>query len=336
MKRSHKASRSAVDGQKARHPKSPASQVPIGPPWLGAHLSVADGYHRAVEEAARLGMNTLQIFTGSPQTWPVGLSDTGRASSHDLGTEADRWLGKPLEEKVVRQFREHVQRFSLHRPIAHSCYLVNLGAHDKLLWSRSIAALTLELRRAGQLGLSHVVVHPGAFTESDEASGIRRVASALDEVLRRRSPQDARILLENTAGQGTSLGWRFEQLAQILEQLRQPELVDVCLDTCHAFAAGYEWSTRQGFYRTKQAIAATVGLAKLQAIHVNDSKRERGSRVDRHEHIGYGQIGVDGFRRLLHDSDFRLVPMYLETPKGKKGKRSWDEINLQTLRQCAE
>ena len=309
--------------------------APPGPPWLGAHLSVAGGYFRAAEAAAALGMNTLQIFTASPQVWPVRPQASRPSGSPCRSANAQRWASSPLDEEQVARFRAAVSQHKLYRPVAHSCYLINLAAPDVQIWRRSVHALICELRRAGQLGLSHVIVHPGASTTGDDEAGLRRVVQALDEVLQACGPDDARIMLENTAGQGTSLGWRFEHLAEIVAAVRNPEWVDVCFDTCHAFAAGYELRSAAGFRSTKRALQTTLGIAKLQAIHVNDSKRELGSRVDRHEHIGRGALGLDAFRRLLHDPDFRTIPMYLETPKGKWGDRDWDEVNLETLRRCA-
>ncbi len=318
------ATRKEVDGR-----------VPPGPPWIGAHLSIAGGIDRAALEAVRLGMNTFQLFTASPQIWPVQLEPSIRKCTSQW-KNPDSWTGEPLDGQQIARFVAAVDRYRLYRPIAHSCYLINLAATDDVLWGRSVAALVCELRRAGQLGLSHVVVHPGAATDGNPTKAVERVIMALDEVAQRRTAGDARLMLENTAGQGRTLGWQFEQLAEILARLRNPDWVDICIDTCHAYAAGYDLRTRPAWKRVKRQLAATVGWSKIQAWHVNDSKRELGSRVDRHEHIGHGQLGLDAFGWLLTDDDARRIPMYLETPKGQRGKRSWDEVNLETLRRCAE
>ncbi|GIW90108.1 MAG: putative endonuclease 4 [Pirellulaceae bacterium] len=306
--------------------------VSAGPPWIGAHLSIAGGVDRAPQEAVRLGMNTFQVFTASPQIWPVR---PGPGRARRSWGDPDVWQGSWVDADQAARFRQLVAQHGLYRPIAHSCYLVNLAASDGQLWGRSVAALVWELRRAGQLGLTHLVVHPGAATDGDEQQALVRVAEALNEVFRRRSNEDARLMLENTAGQGNCLGWRFDHLARILERLDDPDWVDVCIDTCHAFAAGYDLRTPEGWQQVKRELAATIGLEKIQAWHTNDSKRELGSRVDRHEHIGKGHLGIDAFRWLLADPRFRQIPMYLETPKGRHGRRSWDEWNLRTLRKCA-
>jgi deoxyribonuclease-4 len=217
---------------------------------------------------------------------------------------------------------------------AHSAYLINLASPDKELWKRSIDAFVIELQRAEQLGIRHVVLHPGAFTTSSETAGLRRVIRALDEVDRQTRGLAAGCLLENTAGQGTCLGHRFEQLATVLDGVKSPGRLGVCFDTCHAFAAGYALATLAEYRRTMRALRESVGIERIKAIHVNDSKRELGSRVDRHEHIGKGQIGITAFARLVNDRRFRKIPMYLETPKGtnKKTGKPWDVANLRALR----
>ncbi len=192
----------------------------------------------------------------------------------------------------------------------------------------------MELQRAARLKIPYVVLHPGAYTSSSEEAGLQRVIRALDEVQRQTRDLDATCLLENTAGQGTCLGWRFEQLATLLDGVQDPERLGVCFDTCHAFAAGYAMATEPEYRQTMRQLQQLVGLERIKAIHVNDSKREFGSRVDRHEHIGRGQVGIQAFARLLNDRRFRKIPMYLETPKGDdpKTKKPWDVINLRQLR----
>jgi deoxyribonuclease-4 len=178
------------------------------------------------------------------------------------------------------------------------------------------------------------VLHPGAYTSSSEQTGLRRVIRALNEVHRQTRGISAQCLLENTAGQGSCLGWRFEHLATILDGVQDPERLGVCFDTCHAFAAGYPLDSRDEFRQTMGELTALVGIERIRAIHLNDSKRELGSRVDRHEHIGKGHLGSRPFAHLLNDRRFCHIPMYLETPKGEdpKSKRPWDTINLRRLR----
>ena len=182
------------------------------------------------------------------------------------------------------------------------------------------------------LGIPYVVTHPGAYTAGSEAGGLQNIVRALDEVHAETRGLRARCLLETTAGQGTALGWQFEQLAEIIDGVKEPDRLGVCFDTCHVFAAGYALGTPKEYEATMAAFDRLVGFGRIKAFHLNDSRRGRGSRVDRHEHIGRGKLGVEPFRLLLADPRFRDVPMYLETPKGKKNGVDWDTINLRVLR----
>jgi len=279
-------------------------------PPLGAHMSIAGGYYKAVEAAARCQMDCVQVFTKNN----------------------NQWRAKPITADDARRFREALGAHKIAHPIAHDSYLINLAAPDETLWRRSIEAFAEELQRAETLGIPYVVTHPGAFTSSSEEAGLRRVAEALDEVHDLTRGIAAQCLLENTAGQGTCLGWKFEHLAAIIDGVRDPERLGVCIDTCHTFAAGYPLGTRTEYLATIRALDQTVGLERVRAFHLNDSKRELGSRVDRHEHIGLGKLGLEPFRHLLTDRRFRRVPMYLETPKDTRDGEEWDVINLRTLR----
>ncbi len=287
--------------------------MPLPKHILGAHMSIAGGYYRAVEQARSVGCDTVQIFSKNN----------------------NQWEGKPLTDDDVTLFREALVRHKIVSPVAHSSYLINLAAPDKELWQKSIDALLVELQRAGRLGIPYVIVHPGAFTTSSEARGLKRIAQAIDRIHRRVDDSDARILLENTAGQGSSLGWNFAQLGKLFELLKQPDQVGVCIDTCHAFAAGYDWRDAAGYDCTLAELEQHVGLDKVRAMHLNDSKRELGSRVDRHEHIGEGEIGRGGFRRILRDERLVHIPMYLETPKGEEDGEDLDHRNLAVLRKLA-
>jgi deoxyribonuclease-4 len=278
-------------------------------PLLGAHMSIAGGYHKALEAAAELGMNACQLFTKNN----------------------NQWRAKPITDDEARRFRATRRRLGIVQAVSHASYLINLAAPDAQLWQKSVDAMVIELARAAQLGLSGVVVHPGAFTTSDEKTGIAAVARAIDEILSRMPSRGPRILLENTAGQGSCLGWRLEQLAAIIRLTKAPRRVAVCFDTCHAFAAGYPLSG-SSYAKLIDALRRTVGLGRLRVIHLNDSARPLGSRVDRHAHIGRGQIGLDGFRHLLNDPRWARIPMLLETPKGIEGGQPLDLINLRTLR----
>ena len=241
-----------------------------------------------------------------------------------------------IADEEATRFRTTLADLKIAHPIAHDSYLINLAGPDELLWRRSVEAFIVELRRAEQLGIEYVVTHPGASMHASQAQGLARIVAALDEVHGQTRGLRVRALLETTAGQGSALGWRFEHLAVILAGVRDPDRLGVCVDTCHIFAAGYPLGTLRDYRATMNRLAAVVGLDRVKAFHLNDSKRELGSRVDRHEHIGAGRLGLRPFRYLLNDPRFRHVPMYLETPKGLKDGSELDGINLTTLRRLVE
>jgi deoxyribonuclease-4 len=276
-------------------------------------MSIAGGYDRAVHAAKRCGCDCVQLFTKNN----------------------NQWAGQPISAAEAAAFRRALVELGIAHPLAHDSYLINLASPDDALWNRSIEAFVVELCRADQLGIPYVVAHPGAHMAAGVDEGIARIAAALDEVHRRLPRARARCLLENTAGQGTSLGHRFEQLGEIIARARHPRRIGVCIDTCHAFAAGYPLAPRKDYLATVRAMDRAFGLARIKAFHLNDSKREQGSRVDRHEHIGRGKLGLEPFRLLLADRRFRRVPMYLETEKGQENGEEFDVINLRTLRDAA-
>lgn len=279
-------------------------------PILGAHMSIAGGYHLAVEAADKLGMDCVQLFTKN----------------------ASQWRAAELTDEMARRFQAALSSSNVAHPIAHDSYLINLASPDEPLWRRSIEAFVEELRRAEKLGIPYVVTHPGAFTTSSESRGLRRIIRALNEVHAQTGELAARCLLETTAGQGSTLGWRFEQLGAILDGVKHPQRLGVCFDTCHVFAAGYAMATRSQYKATLDEFDAAVGIERIKAFHLNDSRRELGARVDRHAAIGRGEMGLKPFRNLLGDRRFREIPMYMETPKGKEDGVELDEINLRTLR----
>ncbi|MGE0756337.1 MAG: deoxyribonuclease IV [Pirellulaceae bacterium] len=279
-------------------------------PLLGAHMSIAGGYARAVEAAARCGMDVVQLFTKNN----------------------NQWRAKAISEQEAADFHERLLTLGITRPLSHSSYLLNLASPDGTLRDKSIAACVVELQRAEQLGIRHVVLHPGAHMGSGEEAGIANIVGSLQTVLVQSHGLACGILLETTAGQGSSLGHRFEHLAAILDATAAPGRLGVCLDTCHLFAAGYPLQSRRDYLRTIRELDERIGCERVLAIHLNDSKREMGSRVDRHEHIGRGKLGLEPFRHFLNDRRFRDVPMYLETAKGLEGGEDLDVINLRTLR----
>lgn len=304
-------------------------------PLIGAHMSIAGGLYKAADAAAELGMDTVQIFTNSPSQWTVPPVSRPGSSAGARGRSvkvAERWSAQAFSTDQVQRFVTALAAGKLQRPIAHSSYLINLASPDPGVWKRSIDAMVVELLRASQLGIPYVVVHPGASLAAGETRGIRNVIKAVNEVQRQTTGLLASCLLENTAGQGTCLGWQFEQLGRMLDGVNDSERIGVCIDTCHAFAAGYPLADPADYDATTRLLQQTVGIQRVKALHLNDSKRELGSRVDRHEHIGQGKLGLEPFRHLLNDSRFASIPMYLETPKETYQGRSRDSMNLATLR----
>jgi deoxyribonuclease-4 len=284
-------------------------------------MSIAGGLPRAVERARAARCDAVQIFTKS-----VG-----------------QWRARPLPADEIRSFRRCRREAAIRHAVGHNSYLINVAAAAPALRARSIAALGEEIDRAEALGLDGLVMHPGAFTTGQEATGLAAIADALAGLLKARPRGRTRLLLEHTAGQGTSLGHRFEHLAAIIRGLRGSRRVGVCLDTCHLVAAGYDIRTREGYERTFAEFDAIVGIDRIRAFHLNDSKRPCGSRVDRHEHIGQGCLGLEPFRWLLNDPRFAGIPMLLETPKSAAAERRrpdevdpLDAMNLETLRGLIE
>jgi deoxyribonuclease IV len=262
-------------------------------PRLGAHLSIGGGLPRAVDRAVATRCEALQIFTKS-----VG-----------------QWRARVLPPDEIILFRRRVAETGVHPVVAHNSYLINIAAAAIELREQSLQALYEEYDRAEALGLQGLVMHPGSYTSGTEQDGLRLIASGLQGLLRARPTSAALILLEHTAGQGTNLGHRFEHLASILQLLDGSPRIGICLDTCHLLTAGYDMCSDKGYERTFREFDRLVGLDRIKVFHLNDSKKPCGSRVDRHEHIGKGCLGLEPFRRLLNDPRFAGLPMLLETPK---------------------
>lgn len=281
---------------------------------FGAHMSIAGGLYLAAERARQAGCDCLQIFTKNNNQWNC----------------------KPLSEADCSAFAQAVADCRLSPTIAHASYLINLASPTDDLWQKSIDALVIEWQRCERLRLTGLVVHPGAHVESTPERGMQRIVQAVQSAIEQVGPQHCRLLLENTAGQGSCLGWQIEQLGQLLAEIDSPR-IGICWDTCHALAAGYDFRTRSGLKAMLADLEQHGVLPRVEAIHVNDSKKECGTRVDRHEHIGRGCIGEAGFQLFLRSGAFKQLPMYLETPKGvdEASGRDWDELNLQTLRRLS-
>lgn len=275
---------------------------------LGAHESIAGGLHKAFDRAQSATCDALQVFVKSNRSWAV----------------------KPLTEDEIARFKARAEESGIRPVVAHTSYLLNLGTPDELLWEKSRNMLIAELERCEALDIPWLVLHPGSHVGSGEEAGITRVAEGLSEVHAATPGFRVRVLLETTAGQGSSLGHTFAQLARIIEMTPQGERLGVCLDTCHVFAAGYELRTAEGYAATMEAFKRIIGLERLKALHLNDSKGELGNRKDRHEHIGKGHIGLDGFRNVVNDPRLTGLPGFLETPKGEDLEE--DRENLRVLR----
>lgn len=271
-------------------------------------MSTAGGVHTAIERGCSIQCTAIQMFVKNNM----------------------QWFARPLAREEIRTFLEHRQRRELVSIFAHANYLINLAATNPQFHANSIRALSEELMRADQLELPFLVLHPGAHLGAGEEAGLDKVVKSIDRVFRKIPKVKTRIALETTAGQGSSLGHRFEEIAYIIQNVRESERLCVCLDTAHIFAAGYDIGSEAGVKETFREFDRVVGLNRLAAIHLNDSKTARGSRVDRHQHIGKGLIGLDAFRFIMRDRRFRKVPKVLETPKSKEMRE--DVMNLRTLR----
>jgi deoxyribonuclease-4 len=275
-------------------------------------MSIAGGLYRALLRGYDLGCTTIQLFTRN----------------------ATRWKANPLVPEEVSLFKRTRQTTGIDPLVAHGSYLVNLASPDAGILERSRDALIEEVRRAGQLGIPFLVIHPGSHRGTGEKTGLRRIVESFNRICAEADSSNVSILLETTAGQGNTVGYRFEHLKEIIDGVRWPSRFGVCLDTCHVFAAGYGLSSEAEYRRTFDEFDSILGLDLLRVIHVNDSAGGPGKRLDRHTHIGRGSIGIDAFRMLMKDERFSRVPKILETPKGKPGDQ-WDRRNLALLAELA-
>lgn len=278
-------------------------------------MSVAGGLENAFAAGVRAGCECLQIFVKNQR----------------------QWNAKPLTDEVVDSYQAAARETGLSPVVAHASYLINLASPDAELRTRSVAALAEEVLRCHRLGVSYLVLHPGAHMREGVDTGIKRIVQCLNEFHEAAADASTMVLLETTAGQGSSIGHEVEHLARIIEGVRQPGRLGVCVDTCHVFAAGYDISVAEGYHRLVRELENLVTLDRVKCFHVNDSKGACGSRIDRHEHIGKGKIGLAGFRNLLNDPRFTAVPKILETPKGVDGRGTdLDRVNLGRLRRLIE
>ena len=277
-------------------------------PLLGAHMSIAGGVDKALLEGKKVDCDVIQIFTKSSR----------------------QWAAQPYSKEEIQNFLTNQKETGIVTVIAHDSYLLNLGSPDEGLRKRSVRAFVDEMERCETLSIPYLIAHPGAHVGSGEEEGIKAIGRSLDEIHKACPGFKARIALEITAGQGSNLGYRFEQIRSMIDATEESDRLRVCFDTEHAFAAGYDIRAKEGYERTFGEFDEIIGIKLLAAFHLNDSKKEFHSRVDRHEHIGKGHIGVEAFRLLMNDQRFWGIPMCLETPKGPDLKE--DVMNLKTLR----
>ena len=276
--------------------------------YLGAHMSIAGGPHLAIGRAVAVGCGVLQIFTRN----------------------SNQWRGKPLSDADCSLFREKFAASGLREAVSHDIYLINLAAPPGETRDKSLAAFRDELETCARLGIEKVVMHPGSHLTDTPETGLGRIIEAFDQLFGEVPQFGGRVLLETTAGQGSNLGRTFEELQAIIGGSKYPDRFGVCFDTCHTFAAGYNTATAEGYADTMAQFDRIIGLERLQCFHFNDSKKGLGSRVDRHEHIGLGELGLEPFRFILNDKRFENIPKILETPKGDNDEM--DTVNLGILR----
>ena len=260
--------------------------------FIGAHVPVTGGLHNAPAHGRAIEAEAIQIFTRSQL----------------------QWKSRPVSDDEARAFREAFAKSGVRQVMTHGSYLVNLAALDAEILAKSRAAFLGDMERCHALGVPYLVFHPGAHLGAGAPAGLRAVAQSLDQILKQAKGLDVQPLIEVTAGQGTCLGHRFEEVAQILDRVRAPERLGVCLDTCHLFAAGYDIATAEGYETTLAELDRHVGVAKVKAVHLNDAKKGLGSRLDRHAPIGEGTLGLETFRRIVNDPRLAGVPMVVETP----------------------
>jgi deoxyribonuclease-4 len=279
---------------------------------LGAHTSIAGGVSKSIDRAEKLGFTAMQIFTKNN----------------------NRWFQKKLDEKEINAFKSKLHKSNIKFVVSHNSYLINLCATKKTILEKSRKAFRDELDRCELLGITHLNFHPGAHLGSGEEEGIKRIAESLNIAHEKTKNYNVSSMLETTAGSGTTIGYRFEQLRKIIDLVEAKERMTVCIDTAHIFAAGYDIKDPKPFNEVIKEFDKIIGLERLKCFHMNDSKKPLGSKVDRHEHIGKGFIGLEGFKNIMNDKRLNKIPKILETPKGKDQKE--DLINLRTLRNLIE
>ena len=272
-------------------------------------MSIAGGFHLAIERGKELGCTAIQIFTKN----------------------ANQWKAKPITQEQVAEFKNTQKQIGIWPIVAHDSYLINLASPKEESLIKSRQSFFHEMERTEMLGLPYLVTHPGAHMGSGEEEGLIKIVESINFLHRQAKGYKMKILLESTAGQGSTLGYRFEQLAYIIDKVEEADRLGICYDTCHTFTAGYDIRTVEAYQKTFEEFDRIIGLKRLLVFHINDSRKGLGSRIDRHWHIGEGEIGLEAFRFLLKDQRFSHLPFILETPKDKAGEM--DKKNLSILKQ---
>jgi len=271
-------------------------------------MSVAGGTYRAVIRGHDVGCQTIALFSASPRVWRRPI----------------------IQNDDIELYQDQIAKTGIHPVIMHALYLVNLASTDPVLLDRSISTMLKELQFAETFGIPWIVLHPGSHKGNGLEAGIKCIARSLDTILQESGTANVKIALETTSGSSHSIGGRFEHLRDIMGSTKSVDRLGVCVDTCHVFVSGYDIRTLESWHKTKSDLSKCLSLDKLAVIHLNDSKKELGSSLDRHDQIGKGHIGVEGFRAIVNDPDLQRLPMILETPKDKNGL--WDRENLKLLR----
>jgi deoxyribonuclease-4 len=275
---------------------------------IGAHMSISGGVFNSLLFGDELGCTTIQIFTKNN----------------------NQWKAKVLTPEDVKKFFENQKKTNISPVVGHNGYLINLASPKEDIYNQSLESMLVELQRAELLALPYLVMHPGSHLGTGKKEGIKKIAKSINWLHQKTKGYKVKICLETTAGQGSSIGYRFEQLQEIIESVKDNQRVGVCYDTCHTFAAGYDIRAKKAYEETFNEFDKVIGLSRLKVIHVNDSMKDLGSRVDRHQHIGEGKIGLEGFRLLMNDQRWEEIPKILETPK--EGGTAKDIRNLKVLR----
>ena len=263
---------------------------------LGAHISIEGGVHKAPERAREMTCDCMQIFSKNQR----------------------QWKAKPLAPADAERFKENCEEHKIRETVIHDSYLINLGSPDAAQLKRSRETFLEEITRAERLGVRHLIFHPGSHVGSGEKAGLEKISESLNWARGKARSDRVVFLLETTAGQGTNLGYSFEQLAKVIDMLEEPKASGICFDTCHAYAAGYDIKTKSGYRKTFDLLDDVLGIDRVKAFHLNDTKGKLGSRLDRHEEIGEGYLGLDCFKMLMNDSRWEGTPMVLETPKAEE------------------